>query len=402
MKSFPVLGLAVACLPLASAQLVKNAPPLAPATIFSVADDPGAVSVHLPSLLVTKSGAVIAVCQARKASSSDWNHQIDLLERRSEDGGRSWGPVQLIFHDSTVNAINGPIVEDTQTGTLVLPFTQLPVDVDSQAGWVQYFAKRGGSAWTMTSQNEGKTWSPPVESHPQGADGWIAWPGNSVHGVQLSSGRLVIEGMAHQNVAGDVYHALDLSACLLYSDDHGRSWRIGAVTDSYGTDESTIATCSDGSLFMSVRFNDRTPHDLVRLIERSRDGGQSFSDTYLLDHMSICACHAGMTSFWDHSQGKRRFVMAYSGPQGGDVAAAHPDRTHLAIRISFDDGKIWGISRLIASGKVNTEYSDLAVAPDGQILCLYGVNTFEKTGSRIELVRLPLSAIQRDYSPLRN
>ena len=60
------------------------------------------------------------------------------------------------------------------------------------------------------------------------------------------------------------------------------------------------------------------------------------------------------------------------------------------------------MSRLLAADPKNTEYSDLAIAPDGTILCLYGVNTFEKTGSRIELLRLSLGVLEGDPPPVSN
>ena len=165
-----------------------------PTMIFSTRDATGGSSVHLPALVVTEKGTVLALCQLRKGDSGDWSHETDILVRRSEDGGRSWSPVQVAFADPRINAINGPIVEDRVTKTLVLPFTRVPITVNVQPEWIQYFSERGGSVCVMTSTDEGRTWSTPVETKPLGRDGWIAWAGNNLHGIQLASGRLVIPG----------------------------------------------------------------------------------------------------------------------------------------------------------------------------------------------------------------
>ena len=45
---------------------------------------------RIPGLLVTKSGIVIAHCEARRGTGDDWD-PIDICMRQSTDGGRSWG-----------------------------------------------------------------------------------------------------------------------------------------------------------------------------------------------------------------------------------------------------------------------------------------------------------------------
>jgi sialidase-1 len=48
----------------------------------------GYFTYRIPSLLVTPKGALLAFCEGRKSSPSD-NGDIDLLMRRSDDGGRT-------------------------------------------------------------------------------------------------------------------------------------------------------------------------------------------------------------------------------------------------------------------------------------------------------------------------
>ena len=44
-------------------------------------------------------------------------------------------------------------------------------------------------------------------------------------------------------------------------------------------------------------------------------------------------------------------------------------RENLSIKLSRDYGKTWPISKTLERG--NSAYSDLAILPDGTILCLY-------------------------------
>ena len=46
---------------------------------------------RIPGIVVTAKGSVLAYCEARKSSGSDWD-AIDLVVRRSVDGGKTWSP----------------------------------------------------------------------------------------------------------------------------------------------------------------------------------------------------------------------------------------------------------------------------------------------------------------------
>ena len=129
---------------------------------------------------------------------------------------------------------------------------------------------------------------------------------------------------------------------------------------------------------------------------RSRDRGETFAETELKDNLSWSNCHVGLISTVDTSLDRPRHILLYSGPQGGG-APAHMDRSRLTLRLSYDEGRSWPAARVLTDPERNTEYSDLAVAADGTILCLYGVDTFARTGSQMELLRFPLSLIELDY-----
>ncbi len=52
---------------------------------------------RIPGIVVTRSGTILAYCEARKSDSGDWGI-IDVLLRRSTDGGETWLPRQQLVH----------------------------------------------------------------------------------------------------------------------------------------------------------------------------------------------------------------------------------------------------------------------------------------------------------------
>ena len=77
---------------------------------------------------------------------------------------------------------------------------------------------------TECSTDDGATWSPPREI-TQSVGHFAAGPGI---GIQLSSGRLVIPGYSK---AG---------SRVIFSDDHGQTWRAGAPVKNKGCNESQV------------------------------------------------------------------------------------------------------------------------------------------------------------------
>ncbi|MGV2339419.1 MAG UNVERIFIED_CONTAM: glycoside hydrolase [Planctomycetaceae bacterium] len=87
--------LAITVLSVAStAALAAAAPPQDPEwqDLFR-AGDQGIALYRIPGIVVTAKGTVLAYCEARRNSRSDWG-EIEVHLRRSTDGGVSWSPAQ--------------------------------------------------------------------------------------------------------------------------------------------------------------------------------------------------------------------------------------------------------------------------------------------------------------------
>jgi len=72
---------------------------------------------RIPALVVSLGGTLLAFCEGRRFSPSDAG-QVDLLLRRSSDGGRAFNDQQVIASESGWTCGNPAPVVDRQTGTI--------------------------------------------------------------------------------------------------------------------------------------------------------------------------------------------------------------------------------------------------------------------------------------------
>jgi sialidase-1 len=112
----------------------------------------GYFAYRIPSLLTTAKGTVLAFCEGRKSSLADLGDN-DMLLKRSVDGGRTWGPLQLVYEeggDKIISIGNPTPVQDRQTGRIWLVFARNSLDI-----------------LAVHSDDEGETWSEPINFTPQ-------------------------------------------------------------------------------------------------------------------------------------------------------------------------------------------------------------------------------------------
>jgi len=106
-------------------------------------------------------------------------------------------PEQVLFDREGIITFNGNLIEDRDTGTIFACFIAFP---QAERGtWFQKkWVPQGGGFSIIKSNDDGKTWSAPVDVMPQpNAEGWHGGGAfNNNHGVQLQhgphAGRLVI------------------------------------------------------------------------------------------------------------------------------------------------------------------------------------------------------------------
>ncbi len=77
----------------------------------------GYYAYRIPGIVVTSKGTILAYCEARQDSRSDWAN-IDIFMRRSLNGGKTWGPRQKLA-DIGTSTVNNPVaLIDRKTGAV--------------------------------------------------------------------------------------------------------------------------------------------------------------------------------------------------------------------------------------------------------------------------------------------
>ena len=294
---------------------------------------------------------VLAFCEGRKHSRADAG-EIDLILRRSTDGGRTWLPTQVVAAHPGMTVGNPAPVVDRDTGTIWLLLCKNPAE-GGEDKIRKGLAER--TVWLTHSTDDGLTWSDAVDisSHVKRPD-WTWYATGPCHGIQLQSGRLLIPCDHRVRPAG----AQDEGrfSHTIYSDDHGATWHIGGTVPQEGTNESAAVELSDGAVYLSCRDQAKRGH---RVAAWSRDGGLTFPEYRFDDALVEPACQGSLERL---TMQDSRHLVLFSNP-------ASPTRDTLTVKLSRDNCQTWSTGRVLEAGRA--AYSDLAATPDGDILCLY-------------------------------
>jgi len=316
---------------------------------------------RIPALLVTKKGTLLAFCEGRKNSRSD-SGDIDLLLKRSEDAGKTWSKQQLVWDDKANTCGNPCPVQDQETGTIWLLMTWNRGD-DLEAEIKKNTSKDTRRVWISRSSNDGLTWSRPVQitnttKRPQ----WRWYATGPGVGIQLQKGphkgRLVIP-CDHSVVAPDDPDGYN--SHVIISDDHGKTWSLGGTIQPK-VNECQVVELADGTLMINMRNYDRS--ETTRAVATSADGGITWSKVTHAPALVEPICQASFLRYTICPEHDRNRLL-FSNP----ARAKTGDRRDMTVRISYDEGKTWPVSRLLYPGP--SAYSCLAVLPNGNIACLY-------------------------------
>lgn len=179
---------------------------------------------RFPNVVVALDGTVLATWGASQ-----------VVVRRSEDGGRTWGPVIPI--GPGIHA-GGATVDEGTGDVLVFVHPEHPPKDRSTAGRTMY---RSGDA--------GRTWA--AEEAAFGAD-----EAGHVPSLHMAECGITLRHGAHAGRLlrpARVYASPQGYNTAIYSDDHGRSWTSSAAFPVDGTGEGCVAELGDGRVLYSSR-----------------------------------------------------------------------------------------------------------------------------------------------------
>lgn len=312
---------------------------------------------RIPAIVRTNEGTLLAFAEARKHSRSDTG-DIDLVVKRSTDGGKSWSGIITVWDDGGNVCGNPSPVVDRETGRIVLVSTWN----NGQDSEKQIHARTSADTrrvFVLYSDDDGITWSDAKEitssvKNPE----WTWYATGPCHAIQLRSGRIVVP-CNHGNFrdgkgAGTTSH-------VIYSDDGGNTWHIGG--DATVGNESTVVELDNGDVMLNMRTgrSNREEYGYARLSAVSHDGGLTFGKPYHVKGLIEPVCNASIVNY------------SPGGRQTGKILFSNPEhiskRINMTVRMSRDNGSTW--ERICTLTEGPAAYSDLCVLPDGDAVILY-------------------------------
>ena len=359
-----------------------------PVPLATAAGDSEAVSVfqsgsegykhfRIPAIVRAANGDLLAFCEARDGGDAS---EIDLVLKRSRDQGATWQPLQVVQkhepfrylfdHEPSAISIGNPApvvdrLDPQHPGRIWLPFT-----VENTWVFVTY------------SDDHGESWAEPRDiTGDVKREEWGWYATGPVHSIQLRRGkhrgRLVVPA-DHRLGSGGADRGPEGAQAIL-SDDHGQTWRLGAIDASYDDDlkanETTVVELNDGRLY----FNTRDQHGAAegtRGGAYSSDGGESFDPAASPQYKWFApepepldppVVQCALLRAAARAEGDASNLILFSGPD--EDGPSGKGRSDLRLRYTLDETASWQDGPMLHQGPA--AYSDMVRLRAGEVGVLF-------------------------------
>lgn len=340
----------------------------------------GHKSYRIPAIIGLPDGKLLAFCEGRVNGAGDFG-DINIVMKQSHDGGKTWSPLQTIVDVDSLQAGNpAPVIDLTDPA---YPRGRIFLFYNTGNNHEGEVRKGNGlrEVWYKTSTDNGNTWSdavnitmqvhrpkqPQVNPAYNFTEDWRSYANTPGHAMQFQNGKYKgrIFVAANHSAGAPQEHFIDYAAHGFYTDDHGRTFHLGATVNYPGSNESMAAILSDDKLMMNSR--NQSGDVKARIVSISSDGGATW-DTRYVDQTLIDPVNQGSILNIGTKKGKN--IIAFCN------AADIKQRDNLTLRISYNDGKTWSKAIAVDKSADNrkkdfTAYSDLVKLNKKTIGVLY-------------------------------
>lgn len=341
------------------------------------AETGGYAHYRVPAIAVSAEGTVLAFCEARKSAGGDWG-TIDLMMRRSVDGGRTWEQPRIVTRVEGEIEQNPVALAQQLAKPGEVTYNNIAPIVDRHSGALHVlFCVEYARAYYVRSDDDGKTFSKPVDitatfERFRSEYDWKVIATGPGHGIQLSNGRLLVPTWMSTGTGGHAHRPSIVS--VIYSDDHGSTWERGEVVvrdpEFKNPSETVPVELSDGRVMLNIR-NESPEHR--RVVSYSSDGATGWTRPVVDEELLEPICMGSIIRL-PAGPARQRNRILFANPHSDEPRdPARPEANHkrqnVSVKLSYDEGETWPVMKSLEPGI--SGYSDLAVGPDGTIYCIY-------------------------------
>ncbi|MCC7475051.1 MAG: exo-alpha-sialidase [Pirellulales bacterium] len=313
--------------------------------VYQAGED-GYHTYRIPVIVQAKNGDLLAFAEGRKNSAAD-HGDVDIVLKRSSDGGQTWSKL-LLVQDEWVNP-SAQVWFGNPTPVVDLLDPKYPGRI-----WLA-FTRSNKRAFASHSDDDGHSWSKRHEiTASVSKQDWTWYATGPVHAIQLTrgehKGRLIFP-CDHGNRKKTMW-----GSQLVYTDDHGATWKLGAndshmVPDTVHPNECVAVELVDGRVYVNARSQHGT-NPTTRAIAYSRDGGKTFDSAFAPEPQIVSpVVQNSLLRLAAVDDGDPENLLVYCGPGRSD------SRRDLTVLISRDETRTWTQQRVIHAGP--TAYCDL-------------------------------------------
>ena len=348
----------------------------------------GYKSFRIPAVIKLPNHDLLAFCEGRVNSSSDFGN-IDIVMKRSRDNGNSWSAITILANYDSLQAGNpAPVVDKNDPA---FPQGKIFLFFNTGNNFEGEVRKGLGvrEVWYITSIDNGLTWSKGVNittqthrpNQPQVnplynfKEDWRSYANTPGHALQITKGlykgRIFVP--ANHSMGAPKNHFEEYYAHAFYSDDHGKTFKLTESVNVPGSNESTAAEISNNG----IMFNARNQQGDVkyRILAISHNGGAHWDTTYFDKQLPDPVCEGSILNIGFKNN---KHLLAFCN------AADTKNRNNLTLRISDDEGLTWKKNIVIDNAidpkmmSNNSAYSDIVLMNKNNIGILYEKDDYSK------------------------
>lgn len=323
------------------------------ATFFEVRlyapGDYGSANWRIPAILCLNDGSLLAVCDKRKYNESDLPEDIDLVARRSTDGGHSWSePVTIAEGTGYKQGFGDAALVQCENGDIICAFVGgnglfASSENDPQRSFICR-STDGGQNWSQPEDITSQLWG--SQSTNSAGHNYRSSFFASGNGLRLTrgshKGRILFAAAMCRN------NSNTLDNFVVFSDDNGYSWQVSYRAFN-GGDEAKLMELTDGRLLISVRQSGARGYNI------SSDDGIHWGQQGRWDEMTTNACNGDILRVMATDQGDSINLLLHSLPNS-------MQRENVSLFASRDEGVSWQHIQTLFEGP--SVYSSLTLMPN--------------------------------------